>query len=662
MTQNKAKKDSNFLDPEITELETKTKRSSCAQRAKGIDNSRYSLYDEAFEGFMKFTENENKTVDLEVTHEFSDAELFDSASPNPKLDALSVLTNYFFTEISDYPDDPENLLSSIDDCLNLLNSLEILGELIPELYHSTINFCIKCKNNSSNTNKTRLDLQFNLCKLRTLSAIQRLVEIINKTAVSEGMSYEKYSLVLHSLSPSTVLIDPISNDNLQHILNRIKKVFPELILPSFEPKKLATKLFQNSNLTINSSSRIMDIFFCFCVSKNLSLKEIANISKVSQTYSKIYKETEKLDLVFREIEATLIKDYGIETYNVFSLLVCYRRDNEDKIINDKITVLAKDLLSYLRKKYNLYRENNLVKRSKLEDNFSWLANQLDLLTIPRLICPRIVPSGKGKEDFELKNTALVEIETSYKPNKDGVIDLTNIPDMEITFSIPWFNYFNNKKYLYEYGYTHKEAFSSSEVKSALLNWLSFKLEHNQDGDFKIRTIIEQIGLKNKLEAIYSETDSKKRRNLEQDLYRIVTSVLKEITEIPDPYQWEYKNPPQWLIDEALKKPRGWFRDTWLDVVIIIKHPKCLITEGKDFRREKVIEITPEPKQNKLTVTDFKSALAQYSNNKNVSLRKLAEAYGTSQPTLSRKLKSGKFTQFELRDLIKWTHILGKKKK
>ncbi|PHV61005.1 helix-turn-helix domain-containing protein [Cyanobacterium aponinum] len=422
-----------------------------------------------------------------------------------------------------------------------------------------------------------------------------------------------------------------------------------------------SKLFQESNLTVNSSSRVMDIFYCFCVSKNLSLTEIANnISKVSQTYSKIYKETEKLELVFREIETTLIKDFGIETYKIFSLLVCYQYENEDKIINGKLTVSGKELLSYAKRKNNLYRDKNIVKRTKLEDNFNWLANQLDLLTIPRLICPKIVPSGKNKQDIVLNNTALIEIGVGYKPTKEGIFDLSNIPDMIITYSIPWFDYFNSKKYLIEYGYTHKEAFNTSGLISALLHWLSFKLEQNQDGDFKIKTIIEQVGLKAKLDAIHSETDSKKLRDFKKDLYRVVMSALIEIKKIDDPYQWEFKNAPQWLLDETLKKPRGWFY-SWLDVVIVFKHPQVLIDVGKEYRREKKNEVTPEAKPIKLTVNDLKSALAQYSDNKNVSLRKLAEAYGTSQPTLSRKLKSGKFTQFELRDLMKWVHILGKKK-
>lgn len=254
MTQKKPK----ILANAIKETESKLDNVSISNS----DNSPKSFYNEAFEGFMKFTENENKTFDLEVKHDFYEAELFDLESPNPKLDALSALTNYFFNEKSDHPDDPENLLSSIDDCLNLLNSLEILGELIPELYQSTVNFCIKCKNNSSETNKTRLDLQFNLCKLYTLSTIQRLVEVINATAVNEGMSYEKYSLVLHSLSPSTVLIDPISTNNLQHILTRIKKVFPEIELPDLKLNKKNKPRISNKAFKLSAIEPTPNHFTC----------------------------------------------------------------------------------------------------------------------------------------------------------------------------------------------------------------------------------------------------------------------------------------------------------------------------------------------------------------------------------------------------------------
>ncbi|MBD2395959.1 hypothetical protein H6G11_17070 [Cyanobacterium aponinum FACHB-4101] len=461
---------------------------------------------------------------------------------------------------------------------------------------------------------------------------KRILDYITRYPLTEGMI------------PSLYLKDIISALNL-------KVVTPE-------------RLFKQGNLQKSSSSLVTDTFFCVCVSKNIPFLKL-NEELSELTASKKFTSGDINLQIAEEIENTLVKDFGIDTFKIFQLLLCYWYENSG-VIGKNVRVSVTDLMEYIARKNKVVKDPETNKSMKLtrEVNHSFLAHHTKLLDRVSVYSSGITPNIKGKKAFAISQTKLIEFtEFIFFPKQEnGKIDYSNLKDMYLEYRVgKWFQYFNDDKYLTQYGFTHREAFSSSGIVSALLHWLSFKLEQNQRGEFKLKTIIEQVGLKAKLEGIYSESDSNKLRDLKQDLFRVLMSALTEIREkIEDPYQWEYKNAPQWLIDNS-KKPRGWF-EAWLDVVIVFKHPQILIAEGKEYRREKIKEVTPEAKPNKLTANDLKSALNQYSDNKNVSLRKLAEAYGTSQPTLSRKLKSGKFTQLELKELIRLTHFLGKNKK
>ncbi|WP_330205481.1 hypothetical protein [Cyanobacterium sp. Dongsha4] len=495
-----------------------------------------------------------------------------------------------------------------------------------------------------------------------------------KTSVditSSYKTYKKINLIYEEIKNRGYLLGIEDEKNIFDFVTRYpltEDIIPNLYIENLisalnlKPNPIITsKLFQDSNLTANSSSLVMDTMFSLMIGKGLNIFQISEkLSKCSKTFT-----NGDIDVLFQDIEADLVAQYGEDTYQVFSILIAYWYKNKPKIYGETITLSGDEILEILKEKNKLIKVNNEVKRLSKIEGLNLLAHHCELLKGIRVYSSRIMPTGKGKQAFGIEETPLIEFSSIKYFPKDGTKENHPlfggvIKDLHISFKVgEWFKYFDEDNFK-QFGYVHKKAFNTSGLISALLHWLSFKLEQNQDGDFKLKTIIEQVGLKTKLDAIHSETDSKKLRDLKKDLYRVVMSALIEIKKIDDPYQWEFKNAPQWLLDEALKKPRGWFY-SWLDVVIVFKHPKCLINEGKEYRREKIIEVTPEPKPSKLTTNDLKLALAQYSDNKNVSLRKLAEAYGTSQPTLSRKLKSGKFTQFELKDLINWVHILGKKK-
>ncbi|WPF90492.1 hypothetical protein WEU38_18170 (plasmid) [Cyanobacterium aponinum AL20118] len=429
----------------------------------------------------------------------------------------------------------------------------------------------------------------------------------------------------------------------------------------YNPNPIVTsKLFQESNLTANSSSLVMDTMFSLMIGKGLNIFQISEkLCRASKKFT-----NGDIDLIFQDIEFDLVTQYGEDTYSVFSLFLAYWYQNKPKNYGETITLSGDEILEILNEKGKLIKNKNEVKRVSKIEGLNWLAHHCELLKGIRVYSSQIMPTGKGKKAFGIEETPLIEFSSIKYFPKDGSKESHPlfggvIKDLHISFKVgEWFKYFDDDNFK-QFGYTHKEAYRSSGVKSALLHWLNPKLEQNQRGEFKLKTIIDQIGLlKDKLEAIYSETDSNKLRDLKQDLYRVLMKALTEIKEIPDPYQWEFKNAPQWVLDEALKKPRGWF-NTWLDVVVIIKHPKCLIDEGKEFRREKKNEVTPEAKPSKLTVNDLKSALAQYNY---VSMSAVAKKYGVNKSTISRKLNGkGKFTQQELKDLINLTHFLGKKK-
>jgi hypothetical protein len=423
---------------------------------------------------------------------------------------------------------------------------------------------------------------------------------------------------------------------------------------------LGKKILSEGNLTANNSSMVMDTMFSLMIGKGLNIFQIGEkLCQGSKRFS-----NGNIDVIFRDIEYDLVAQYGEDTYQVFSILLAYWYKNKPDNWGETITLSGDEILEILNEKNKVIRDKNEVKRLSKIEGLNWVAHHCELLKGIRVYSSKIIPNVKGKKSFSIEETPLIEFSRiKYYPVGMGENYplFENIEDLHISFKVgEWFKFFDDEKYIKQFGYVHKKAFSSKGIVSALLHWLSFKIEQNQRGEFKIETIIEQIGLKDKLEAIYSEADSKKASNLKLELLRVVMSALTEVKEIEDPYQWEFKNAPQWLMDNS-KKPRNWF-STWLAVVIVFKHPECLIPEGKAYRREKIKEVTPEPKTEKIKTTeDLKYVMDKFK----ISIRDLVKksenkfTYYKLQKSLN---KENGFKESEIRELITYCYQINQSRK
>ena len=224
----------------------------------------------------------------------------------------------------------------------------------------------------------------------------------------------------------------------------------------------------------------------------------------------------------------------------------------------------------------------------------------------------------------------------------------------------WIEYFGDStgNYLKQFGYSHKEVLgltSRSSLGKRIGNWLVFKLEQNSSGKFKIRTVLEQVGKRDRLQFILSERNSKQAAYLARNLKQEWDYAIEQLTTINDPYGFSYVNPPVWVSGDA-RKPRGWFKQ-WLDLTVVFTKPACLTSNGY---REIEIEKS-KPKTEKLSYVDVVEALNKHKDNKNVSIRKLADWHGVSVGWLQRRLKgTPKFKPHEIKDLLKAIELLAKK--
>ena len=440
-----------------------------------------------------------------------------------------------------------------------------------------------------------------------------------------------------------------SIEDISDILEGISLIYPEFKFPEKPKKAIEPELFRKGNLQATSSSLVTDACYSFFVGKTLSFSKLTEGFMASKSFG-----VGSIDIIIREAKEAILNEYGEDTLKIFYSLVGYSME-KGRRFNEVITVSGRDILGYLNKKYERDSKGKRVKRI---ESLEWLAHHCNLLERIKVFSGGITPNGKGKKSFSILETPLITFDAiEYDCQLDiyGKPDRSKIYDLHITFKPGgWFEKFYDEDNLKNLGYVHKEALASNGIGSKILSWLVFKLEQHQSGDFKIKTILEDIGFKAKLEEILS--DYKKKKNKAQNLYRDFNKAIEELKQIEDPYPIEYRNPPEWLLDSSKRKSNGWFKQ-WLNTVIIFKHPLCLIGESKSSRREKKINSTPKKEKSKLTVEDLKSAI---DSNPQVSIRKLTIWYGEKHPWLQRRLKNNDLNQTEIKDLLNGVKQLSKK--
>jgi len=380
------------------------------------------------------------------------------------------------------------------------------------------------------------------------------------------------------------------------------------------------------------------------VSKSVSFNKVSEKLRISR---KSYSNGD-IDII-QEAKEAILDNYGEDTFKVFITLVAYWYEKSTK---EAITVSGADILEYLSKKYE---RNTKGKRIKKVHNLQWLAHQCELIDSLRVYSSSISPSNGNK--FNIDRTPLIEFpRISYAPHQIdiyGEIDFTTITDLEIKFKVgDWFNFFNDAKYCVQFGFTHKRALASNGMLSNFLHWITIKSRQNQKGDFKIQTVLEGIGLKKKVEDIQTTKGSGYKA---LNLYRDFNAMITEAQSIEDLPQIITYQPPQW----QGRKPNGWF-NSWLKGTINIKEAR-LIEAQRAIESDKVSPETADKNTEPSTVQSLKDLLDEYKNHPNVSLRKLAKAYGISQPTLSRKIKNNKLIKKEIQELTNLILFLTQKR-
>ena len=511
------------------------------------------------------------------------------------------------------PEDKSNYLSSKSAMLNIIRELKIVHDKfnIPRY-----NLTLSKITSSSNI----LD-----CKLYATIQIRFLVECLNKY------------LELNNITKITTL-------DVGEMLQGIERVFPEIKFKFLSEITLVeNKLFSDGNIAKTSTSLVTDTFYSFCIARTIGFEEVTEkLHRASKSFN-----VGTIELLLQEAKNTLVNRYGEETYKVFICLLSYWYENKSSF-NSAISVSGEEVLKHLGK---LYSKNNEGKRLPKKYNLQWLAHQCELIDGLKVYSTGIKPNQKGKKDFMIDRTYLIEfprIKYVAKQNEKVKPDLSNIVNLHMTYKAgEWFDYFNSNDHYQQFGFYHKKALSEG-ILGNFLSWIAFSTKQNQKGIFKVKTVLEAIG---KREKLSSKLDSKSKTRLFDDF----NSMIAEAQSIEDLPQIITYDPPQY----ETRKPKGWF-ESWLNKTITIKDKHQTL---KAIEAEKTIDVekSNKLKPSRLTVEDLKSALDEYKDNRNVSLRKISECCNIPRQTVSRKIKKGTLTQVELKNLINACHFLGMNK-
>ena len=449
----------------------------------------------------------------------------------------------------------------------------------------------------------------------------------------------------------------------------LDKELETLALTEAEAKKLLTakpakiiepRLFNQGNLEPTPSCAIVDTVYSFCVGRNLPLSRVEAdlVGKKQFTNGSVELVLEKIK---EETEEAIINAYGVDTLDIFYVLIAYSFKNQLSY-NQSITVSGWDILDYInrRNKRNSTGEKRITKKQGLD----WVAHHCKLLDGLKVFVGKW--SNPGKKEFTVSETPLIifeEIAPTYQVDSYGLVDKTKIIDFHVTFRPgKWLEYFGDSTgtYLKQFGYSHKEVLaltSRTNLGKNIGHWLMFKLEQNSSGKFKIRTVLEQVGERTRLESILSDRDSKQAGDLAKHLKEEWDYAIEQLTTINDPYGFSYVNPPAWVSGDA-KKPRGWFK-LWLDLRVVFTKPACL--SSPSYREPSKKESKTTHKESKtLSYKDILEALDSHKDNKNVSIRKLAIWYDVPFAWLQRRLKGKpKFKANEIKDLLNGIEFLSK---
>lgn len=595
----------------------------------------------------KVNENVKKEAENEHDDNYKSGSLIKQIINN--IENLTDTDYTFLDKFKVLPSDNNQILNTLEDVKYLLKILEPLSlEVHADFYHEALEFINDKEKDIENPNNNELFTERLLidCKLYLLHLINIIGLTIN--------DYYQGQVILDLTDIST-------------FLESLKLYKPELEikLPSqnkIKPKNrtITRSLFLDKNLEPTPTSIIKEILFNHCISPDF--EQYKNLEEYS---FKITTDNGDIDFIIgetkRPISEQLIEIIGIDTYRVLEVLLTQCL-NKILNIDEKITSSGKDILAILNQ--DNMRDSTGKNRYSQEHTLEWLAEHIQIISRYRVFIGKF--SSKNKKSFTLRETNIINIlavDRVYPLDEKGNYDKSKpLLDYSIEYTIGlWMQLFNDikGKYLNQFGYVHKEGLALNTRNGwaeKIYHWLVIKIEQSRkdpNRGLKVRTIIEGIQQKSKLESILTEPNTSKKGTLKNDLKKELETALNCFTEFKeDPYHWEYKNPPSWITNDKKRKPNGWF-DIWLEQVIVIQKPLCLTAVASKVKQLKPVG---EAKKPKLTVEDLKKVMAE----NNVSIRKLTSAYSKIHPWLQRKLDKGNLSEIELQKLIKQAEWLGKK--
>ena len=550
--------------------------------------------------------------------EFSPNEL-SNTPPNPEnttygMSLLSRMVRDFYS----VPSDNDGLLYDIEDCKKLIKSLWDLGNLIcPDLLLECRKFLLasgeKIKNSPNQLSK---DARLNQSKAFTLYAVKKIYGTLIHLPIKKDTSQDELTSLLGDSITSEV--SDIESLDLKAILEWIEERVKGFNNPlNVKNYPLVPSPFLDTNLAKTSSSIIMRLFYDCCISKNTTIKNINGLLSSFNSY--------KCGDIHLHFEGFGDISLGEDTYKVLSVLITYWYCHKD--YTKCIKVSGEDILKILNQNNYVERldENTTIRRNK-QYNLNELANHIKTLKRINVFSESITYTG-SKNPYRLNETPLIIFE-----------DIGYYPEFYVTFKMGgWFKLFDGAlPNLTQFDYIHKEAYRSNGLKSYFLLWLPNGLGTRQSGDFKIETILNHLGAEKLLEA-RNEANSRKRSYLQVSIYLKINAVINSIIEMnEDPYEITYKaSPPNWVTDESIRKPRGWF-EQWLNLVLIIKHPDSIFPDKQDreYKRQKL-----KPKSHKkYVIKDLIEAVDKYKDHPKVSIRNLTTiALRKKHPWLQRRL-------------------------
>ena len=365
----------------------------------------------------------------------------------------------------------------------------------------------------------------------------------------------------------------------------------------------------------------------------------------------------KVELIIQKAAEEIIKDYGLDTLDVFHLLAIYAFQQPSSWLHP-ITVSGYDLLKVLNRlgAKNADRKTRKTKAKTLDE----LAHHIHLLKqIEVSVSQWEEGCGKKSKTFAVSISNLFDIEEikpKYQLNIDGTPDESKMIDLHIQFKGgQWMKYFaanDTSQYLRQFGHIIKEVLALSNTQKSLAKrigyWLVHKLEQHKSGKFQIHTVLAGVGEDSNI------AEAKSPGSAANNLKRAWDRAYAELTSLENPYCIDYPDDcPSWALPSGKgRKPKGWV-NRWLKLTLTFRKPAGIPSKKAQART------TPAKTNRPLKGTDLQKARLEAG----VSLRKLAQWYGKTPAWLSKvenEKPDVKLTQAIAENLLKGIQHLAPK--